>query len=119
MWWPRLFTHHGDIAWDDYEKDYSDLPEEVLSRHRCWGSGRGWQVQPCRAAATGSRHRSAHCALALLISLPHSHPSHACRVAEAIKDDERRAETLEREKREALQARGRHGGKLHCRLCVP
>ncbi|EIE23252.1 hypothetical protein COCSUDRAFT_63608 [Coccomyxa subellipsoidea C-169] len=34
MWWPRLFTHHADIAWDDYEKDYSDLPAEVLAPHR-------------------------------------------------------------------------------------
>ena len=34
MWWPRLFKAHGEIAWDDYEKDYSDLPEEVLQRHR-------------------------------------------------------------------------------------
>lgn len=34
MWWPRLLKHHGEIAWDDYEKDYSDLPEEVLQRHR-------------------------------------------------------------------------------------
>ncbi|CAL8465251.1 g4786 [Coccomyxa elongata] len=34
MWWPRLFTHHSDIAWDDYEKDYSDLPEEVLEPHQ-------------------------------------------------------------------------------------
>lgn len=33
-WWPRLFEHHGDIAWDDYEKDYSDLPEEVMAKHR-------------------------------------------------------------------------------------
>lgn len=37
MWWPRLFRCHGEIAWDDYEKDYSDLPEEVLARHR-WAS---------------------------------------------------------------------------------
>jgi len=29
MWWPRLFTAHAEIAWDDYEKDYSDLPAEV------------------------------------------------------------------------------------------
>lgn len=35
MWWPRLLRCHGEIAWDDYEKDYSDLPEEVLARHRC------------------------------------------------------------------------------------
>lgn len=34
MWWARLFKSHGDIEWDDYEKDYSDLPEEVLARHR-------------------------------------------------------------------------------------
>ncbi|KDD73520.1 hypothetical protein H632_c2095p1 [Helicosporidium sp. ATCC 50920] len=34
MWWPKLFTHHGEIAWDDYEKDYSDLPEVVLRKHR-------------------------------------------------------------------------------------
>src|SRR4051794_40782876 len=25
-WWSRLFRHHADVAWDDYEKDYSDLP---------------------------------------------------------------------------------------------
>ncbi len=31
MWWPRLFRHHCDIAWDDYEKDYSDLPKWVAS----------------------------------------------------------------------------------------
>lgn len=42
MWWSRLFDHHGEIAWDDYEKDYSDLPEEVLAKHR-WvaQAGRG------------------------------------------------------------------------------
>jgi hypothetical protein len=34
MWWPRLLKQHGEIAWDDYEKDYSDLPEEVLRKHR-------------------------------------------------------------------------------------
>jgi hypothetical protein len=34
MWWPRLFAHHAPIAWDDYEKDYSDLPNEVLAPHR-------------------------------------------------------------------------------------
>jgi hypothetical protein len=32
-WWPRLFRHHGEIAWDDYDKDYSDLPEPVMARH--------------------------------------------------------------------------------------
>ena len=34
MWWSKLFENHPEIAWDDYEKDYSDLPEEVLERHR-------------------------------------------------------------------------------------
>uniref|UniRef100_A0A1D1ZP65 CS domain-containing protein n=2 Tax=Auxenochlorella protothecoides TaxID=3075 RepID=A0A1D1ZP65_AUXPR len=34
MWWPRLLRHHSEIAWDDYEKDYSDLPEQVLQHHR-------------------------------------------------------------------------------------
>ena len=33
-WWPRLFTHHTPIAWDDYEKDYSDLPAHVMEQHR-------------------------------------------------------------------------------------
>ena len=41
MWWPRLFRHHGAIAWDDYEKDYSDLPRRAkihtltLAPHAC------------------------------------------------------------------------------------
>jgi hypothetical protein len=59
MWWPRLFKHHPcEIAWDDYEKDYSDLPEEVLERHR---------------------------------------------LGEAVKDDERRVEGVERGRRERLE----------------
>ena len=33
-WWSRLFDAHTEIAWDDYEKDYSDLPEEVLTKYR-------------------------------------------------------------------------------------
>lgn len=33
-WWPRLFVHHSDIAWDDYEKDYSDLPAPVMDAHQ-------------------------------------------------------------------------------------
>ena len=33
MWWPRLFKHHAEIAWDDYEKDYSDLPEPIMRTH--------------------------------------------------------------------------------------
>lgn len=52
MWWDRLFKQHGKIAWDDYEKDYSDLPEEVLEKHR-WalatGCGRSWP-DPLRSA---------------------------------------------------------------------
>lgn len=33
-WWSRLFVGHTEIEWDDYEKDYSDLPEEVLMKYR-------------------------------------------------------------------------------------
>ena len=32
-WWPRLFTGGPEIAWDDYEKDYSDLPAPVMAEH--------------------------------------------------------------------------------------
>lgn len=32
-WWTRLFTHHSEIAWDDYEKDYSDLPAVIMREH--------------------------------------------------------------------------------------
>ena len=35
MWWPRLFKGHATIEWDDYEKDYSDLPAEILKPHFC------------------------------------------------------------------------------------
>lgn len=34
MWWPRLLKSHVEIAWDDYEKDYSDLPREVMAQHQ-------------------------------------------------------------------------------------
>ncbi|KAK9835735.1 hypothetical protein WJX74_007021 [Apatococcus lobatus] len=34
MWWPRLLRHHSPIAWDDYEKDYSDLPAPVMQQHK-------------------------------------------------------------------------------------
>ena len=33
MWWPRVFKGAPEIAWDDYEKDYSDLPPPVLAAH--------------------------------------------------------------------------------------
>merc|ERR1712188_224267 len=33
MWWPKLCKHHGEIAWDDYEKDYSDLPESIKQQY--------------------------------------------------------------------------------------
>ena len=36
-----------------------------------------------------------------------------CRVSEAIKDDERRGETTEKERREALQVRGHCGTAGH------
>lgn len=51
MWWPKLFKHHGEIAWDDYEKDYSDLPAEVLRRHRWAGSSMRWDEAGGLAAA--------------------------------------------------------------------
>jgi hypothetical protein len=34
MWWPRLFAGGPTIEWDDYEKDYSDLPAPVLAAHQ-------------------------------------------------------------------------------------
>lgn len=34
MWWPRLFVGGPAIEWDDYEKDYSDLPAPVLAAHQ-------------------------------------------------------------------------------------
>ena len=33
MWWPRLLEGHPDLSWDDYEKDYSDLPPAVLRQY--------------------------------------------------------------------------------------
>lgn len=32
-WWPKLFTSHTEICWDDYEKDYSDLPPASMVAH--------------------------------------------------------------------------------------
>jgi hypothetical protein len=32
-WWPKLFKDGPEIAWDDYEKDYSDLPAQVMAEH--------------------------------------------------------------------------------------
>ena len=34
MWWPRLFVGGPAVEWDDYEKDYSDLPPPVLAAHQ-------------------------------------------------------------------------------------
>lgn len=34
MWWEKLFTHQYPIAWDDYEKDYSDLPAPLERRRK-------------------------------------------------------------------------------------
>ena len=34
MWWPRLFAGGPAVEWDDYEKDYSDLPPPVLAAHQ-------------------------------------------------------------------------------------
>ena len=32
-WWEKLFKVHVPIKWDDYDKDYSDLPQEIKKRH--------------------------------------------------------------------------------------
>ena len=51
-----LSSHHAEIAWDDYEKDYSDLPAEVMREHaameykddvvrRLEGGQKGWHEQ--------------------------------------------------------------------------
>lgn len=53
MWWPRLFREHGEIAWDDYEKDYSDLPEEVLDKHRCAWLALTWLPAGAQLPAAG------------------------------------------------------------------
>ena len=33
-WWDRLFVNDPPIAFDDQEKDYSDLPPEILQATR-------------------------------------------------------------------------------------
>ena len=107
-WWPRLLRQHGEIAWDDYEKDYSDLPAEVLTRHR-WGCVRarkiggraGWGVPAVRWVLGWCTCESTRRRLTQLF--PYLSP--ARRVAEAIKDTERQHECVERERREALQVR--------------
>lgn len=33
-WWPRLLLVHPQVAWDDGDKDYSDLPEPVRRVHQ-------------------------------------------------------------------------------------
>lgn len=33
-WWPRLLAaHRGELAWDDDDKDYSDLPQHLQPPH--------------------------------------------------------------------------------------
>ena len=32
-WWPKLFEVHSEIAFDDYEKDFTDLPAAVRREH--------------------------------------------------------------------------------------
>eukprot|EP00958_Prasinococcus_capsulatus_P018088 scaffold2088_cov399-Prasinococcus_capsulatus_cf.AAC.56 len=32
-WWEKLFTEHVPIKWDDYDKDYSDLPSDIRRIH--------------------------------------------------------------------------------------
>jgi len=33
MWWDCLFSTHCKIAFDDYDKDYSDLPAPIMNTH--------------------------------------------------------------------------------------
>ncbi|CAL6276860.1 unnamed protein product [Bathycoccus prasinos] len=33
MWWDRLFSAHCKIAFDDYDKHYSDLPAPIMNTH--------------------------------------------------------------------------------------
>lgn len=30
-WWDRLFNSHGDIRFDDYDKDLTDLPTPIAA----------------------------------------------------------------------------------------
>ena len=55
MWWPRLFAApRSAIAWDDYEKDYSDLPRRAsVPSHTC----------PPEAAPHACNFSTWHCAL--------------------------------------------------------
>ena len=34
MWWPKLCVDHTEIQWDDYEKDYSDLPDPIMRQYQ-------------------------------------------------------------------------------------
>ena len=34
MWWQQLYDHHAQIVWDDYDKDYSDLPAPIMEEYR-------------------------------------------------------------------------------------
>lgn len=103
MWWPKLLRQHAEIAWDDYEKDYSDLPEEVLQRHR-WAL-----VQPAALSSPGrSRHACQRTPKRNLFSGargPRRPSPHTDRLTEAMKEDERCLEAAEKTEREVLQER--------------
>lgn len=114
MWWPKLFTAHGAIAWDDYEKDYSDLPSEVLERHRCndWACAMLTKAEiaaiSCGAAPAprlppkGYPLPPLHIPALLVDVLPVFATN---RLTEAIQEDSKRLENRERTHREQLQAR--------------
>ena len=137
MWWPRLFASHEEIAWDDYEKDYSDLPAEVWlhprqicddtdCREAVWAAMlRGCSypdfdpmharktifVRPTTMTVAPSYWHSAqsYCGPAWQrsglrpLAAAQSQVMQQHRVAEAIKDVERRLETAEKSRRERLQ----------------
>ena len=39
-WWDRLFNYHGDIRFDDYDKDFTDLPAPIAEVRARGGTSR-------------------------------------------------------------------------------
>lgn len=87
-WWPRLMTHHvGEVAWDDDEKDFSDLPSHLkpLPQHELQeeegdeAEADGWKTNghteedveapQSSAAAAGKAAASAACVDAIAESM--------------------------------------------------
>jgi hypothetical protein len=51
-WWPRLLRHHEATRWDDYDKDYSDLPDPLLQLHFQQQQHQQW-LQSCGGQDAG------------------------------------------------------------------